>query len=82
MKNRGQWITQQRLNPNQSVPTLIPLYGKYRPQLIELTSFKPKLLILSTGVYISHKVVSCQNQLGSIFQNKQTRQDIMTQENQ
>ena len=23
--NRGQWITQQRLKPNQSVPTLIPL---------------------------------------------------------
>ena len=30
---------------NQSVPTLIPLVGKFRPRLIELTSFKLKLLI-------------------------------------
>ena len=34
-----------KINPNQSVPTLIPLIGKYGPQLIELTSFKSKLLI-------------------------------------
>ena len=26
MTNRGQWITQQRLKPNQSVSALIPLY--------------------------------------------------------
>ena len=25
MTNRGQWITQQKLKPNQSMPTLIPL---------------------------------------------------------
>jgi len=25
--NRGQWITQHRLKPNQSVSTLIPLVG-------------------------------------------------------
>ena len=43
--NRGQWITQQGLKPNQSVSALIPLIGKFRPQLIELKSFKPKLLI-------------------------------------
>ena len=30
---------------NQSVLALIPLVGKFRPWLIELTSFKPKLLI-------------------------------------
>ena len=34
-----------QINPNQSVPALIPFVGKFRPQLIELTSFKSKLLI-------------------------------------
>ena len=34
----------QEINPI-SVPALIPLVGKFRPWLIELTSFKPKLLI-------------------------------------
>ena len=43
--NGGQWITQQRLKPNQSVSALIPLVGKFKPQLIELTTFKSKLLI-------------------------------------
>ena len=35
----------QEINPIKSVPVLIPLIGKFRPRLIELTSFKPKLLI-------------------------------------
>ena len=30
---------------------LIPLVGKFRPQLIELTSFKSKLLILNKTIY-------------------------------
>ena len=49
--NGGQWITQQRLKSNQNVLALIPLVGKFRLRLIELTSFKSKLLILNKTIY-------------------------------
>ena len=49
---------------NQSKPVLIPFVRKFRPRLIELTSFKPKLLIR----FIRNKTcknkqtsISCQN---------------------
>ena len=49
-----------KINPNQSVPALIPFDRKFRHWLIELTSFKPKLLIR----FIMNK--PCQNKLISI----------------
>ena len=52
-----------KIKPNWSVPTLIPLVGKFRPQLIILTSFKAKLSIRSI--------------MNNSWLNKQTNINIM-----